>query len=130
MYWYVIIKKYLDQFEQLYKNSLEQMKKDNHELLFKLQNNKNLPNQNEIFIPIEKYKKCENMLDLNICDKYAYKDLKEQNHYFDSSTESKFANRFLSLSNDNDKIKNNVELWTKNPVFHGLKYQYFMKMVK
>ncbi|MEJ3648497.1 DEAD/DEAH box helicase family protein [Ureaplasma urealyticum] len=125
MYWYVIIKEYLDQIEKIYKNSLEQMKKDNHELLFKLQNNKNLPNQNEIFIPIEKYKKCENMLDLNVCDKYAYKDLKEQNHYFDSLTESKFANRFLSLSNDNDKIKNNVELWTKNPVFHGLKYQYF-----
>ncbi|EEH01966.1 type III restriction enzyme, res subunit family protein [Ureaplasma urealyticum serovar 2 str. ATCC 27814] len=126
MYWYVIIKNYFDQFEQIYKNSLNLMKKDEYEQLFKLEHNKNLPNQNEIFIPIEKYRNNKNILNLNEVDKYAYYDLKkEQKHYFNSFTEYKFADRFLWLSKDNDKIKNNVKLWTKNPVFNGLKYQYF-----
>lgn len=54
------------------------MKKDEYEQLFKLEHNKNLPNQNEVFIPIEKYRNNKNILNLNEVDKYAYYDLKKE----------------------------------------------------
>lgn len=125
MFYCIVIKKYFEQMNLIYKKILDREFKNNK--LYELYYDKRLPDFNECFISNE-YKNDRNrFISLNYLTNYAYKDLREDgdtDHYFDSNPEAKFARKIFNHFNNNANDMKSVKLWTKNPVFQGLNFQY------
>lgn len=88
--------------------------------MYEIHKNIKLPELNEILVH-DKDRSDRNSLSLNNIKKYAYQNPKNINHWFDSTPEFNFIFSIKNLLSDNQ----NVKIYTKNPVFHGLKLQYF-----
>lgn len=119
MYWYILIKKYFDQFKEIYTLCIKTTI-NNDTSMYEIHKNIKLPELNEILVH-DKDRSDRNSLSLNNIKKYAYQNPKNINHWFDSTPEFKFIFSIKNLLSDNQ----NVKIYTKNPVFHGLKLQYF-----
>lgn len=115
MYWYILIKNYFDQFRQIYADCMQ--KSIENEEVYEIHKNVKLPELNEILL----HKKANNVLELDECRNYAYKNPKNEVHWFDSKAEFNFICSIKQFLSDNKNIK----VYSKNPVFHGLKLQYF-----
>ncbi|WP_412031246.1 DEAD/DEAH box helicase family protein [Metamycoplasma buccale] len=117
MYWYILIKKYFEQFRQIYSTCMEKNIEDGN--IYEIKKNITLPELNEILIhDLERAQK--NSVALNEINKYAYENPKKENHFFDSRPEYNFITSVKNLLWNNQEIK----MYSKNPVFHGLKLQY------
>uniref|UniRef100_UPI0004898B0C hypothetical protein n=1 Tax=Mycoplasma elephantis TaxID=114882 RepID=UPI0004898B0C len=93
--------------------------------LYKIKTKEKLPNSSEFFI-------LENTDKADIASKeYAYENIKsktknnENINYFDSKIEFNFLKKLKErIINNNENSKYKIKVWTKNPVFHGLYFEY------
>ncbi|MGC7159143.1 DEAD/DEAH box helicase family protein [Metamycoplasma hominis] len=120
IFWYILIKEYFNTFKLQYAQYIEKIDSTNQ--LYKILSNKTLPETNEIFIDPDQIEK--NNVKLNKTENYAYKDLNDRLHHFDSNPETLFINEAKKIISEY-KNEINVKVYTKNPVFHGLKLEYF-----
>ncbi|MBU4691411.1 DEAD/DEAH box helicase family protein [Mycoplasma sp. ES3225-GEN-MYC] len=122
LFWYIIIKNYLNDIRGCHKKSVELLKKTSDQKEYILNFQKTLP------IYLYNYKNKHDIMIVENIMKYAYVNtLKEKKHvhYFDSETELNFINHITSCLNDYPNYFEKVELWTRNAVFHGINFQYY-----
>ncbi|WP_170218541.1 DEAD/DEAH box helicase family protein [Mycoplasmopsis mucosicanis] len=121
MFWFIIIQKYEETIKIIYSDFVEIARNDLD--LYNLEYMYSLPKNNETFLTDAKLDNPQLKVKLNKSNNYAYEDLRENEHYFDSYSEGHFADdlfKYIEKNHLNEKVK----VWSKNPVFHGLNFQY------
>ncbi|MGZ9755983.1 hypothetical protein ACXYRP_03585 [Mycoplasma sp. 5912] len=121
IYRYIFIKNYLNDIINIYKDVKKKMH-DEDKIDFILTRDNTLPEQIPVYIENE----CSNCLTVPKDFKYAYTDKNEStiNIGLDSNPEIIFANHIKDLIKFNKDLRNKLKIWTKNPVFDGIKFEY------
>ncbi|MCV3734534.1 hypothetical protein OF375_03005, partial [Ureaplasma miroungigenitalium] len=121
-FWYIIAKYYKKDIHQLYKKALAAILDTQQQPEYILKHRQILPNLIYAYVR-DKHKM---VFDL---DKYAYKStIKDQTeYYFDSYTEKAFCEELFKYLQVHEDIHTNLQIWSKNPVFHGINFQYYAK---
>ncbi|MGZ9432118.1 DEAD/DEAH box helicase family protein [Mycoplasma sp. 613B] len=117
IFWYLIIKHKLQFFIKSFNSSIEKMIQT-QEIKFVLENGKKLP---ENFID----SLSDNQIQLK--EKYAYKELNNEfiNLTSDSNPETIFIKTVKNTIKNNETIGEKLIVWTKNPVYSGINFQYY-----
>ncbi|WP_240463386.1 hypothetical protein [Mycoplasma procyoni] len=117
VFWYIFIKNKMFYLLDLYKNEL-QKQLENNDIQYKLEKAKALPNT--IFEQVGEKSK-------NVNEKYAYEEpssSKTSPLSLDSDAEEKFVDVLLNMSEYNPDIQQNLTIWTKNPSYSGINFEY------
>ncbi|MCV3728754.1 DEAD/DEAH box helicase family protein, partial [Ureaplasma miroungigenitalium] len=122
LFWYIIAKYYKKDIHQLYKKALAAILDTQQQPEYILKHRQILPNLIYAYVR-DKHKI---VFDL---DKYAYKSTikDEMEYYFDSYTEKAFCEELFKYLQVHEDVHTDVQIWSKNPVFHGINFQYYAK---
>ncbi|MCV3754372.1 hypothetical protein OF365_03210, partial [Ureaplasma zalophigenitalium] len=122
LFWYIIIKQFKKEIHNLYKKTLAEIIKKDDQQEYVLKHRQILPNLMYAYVR-DNHKM---YFDL---DKYAYKStIQEQPEYFfDSYTEKAFCEELFKFLRTHEDVHAKVQIWSKNPVFHGINFQYYEK---
>ena len=136
--WYAIFKCYLNDIKKLHKEAINIRKKENQGLQeFELIDVKKLPS-NSYQWNTNNFIDMLDTSDIKTTEKelnYAYvnSDNKSNKHYLDSNPEQFLLNKikdefkelYVDYIDEPNKFNEEVKIWTKNPTFHGINYEYY-----
>ena len=136
--WYAIFKCYLNDIKKLHKKAIDIRKKENQDLQeFELIDVKKLPS-NSYQWNTSNFIDMLDSSDIKTTEKelnYAYvnSDNKSNKHYLDSNPEQFLLNKikdefkelYVDYIDEPNKFNEEVKIWTKNPTFHGINYEYY-----
>ncbi|VEU75537.1 Type III restriction enzyme, res subunit [Mycoplasmopsis maculosa] len=122
LFWFIMIKNKFNYFKEKYNKNI-QNQLDQNEIEYRLEKEKYLP---EYLIA-----KITEKNSTKTNQKFAYREFNNEmpSLNIDSEAEKEFVKELDYLIRKMNKDKDNIKIWTKNPTYNGVNFEYFFKSI-